>query len=73
MLVIPFETQETGNRFLGLTVPNPDDYAVGQSYPAHAVDPDGAYPVLATIHAISGAELAGTFEPIAPAPGGGSQ
>jgi hypothetical protein len=58
MLKIPFEAQELGNRFR-MQVPNPDDYKVGQSYAAQAVDP--TYPVRATIEAKHGNEIAGTF------------
>jgi hypothetical protein len=60
MLVIPFASQELTNRFR-LEVPNPEDYDIGESYPARAVDPDGAYPVLATIEGKDGREIAGTF------------
>ena len=60
MLVIPFAAQELGNRFR-FDAPNPDDYEVGHSYEAQAEDPDGAYPVVATIEAKFGREIAGTF------------
>jgi hypothetical protein len=48
MLVIPFAAQELGDRFR-FEVPNPDDYEIGKSYDAEAEDPDGPYPVVATI------------------------
>lgn len=60
MLVIRFAAQEAGSRFR-VDVPNPDDYEVGQSYEAEAEDPDGSYPVVATIEAKYGREIAGTF------------
>ena len=60
MLGIPFDAHELGNRFR-FEVPNPDAYDVGQTYEAEAVDPEGAYPVVATIEEKHGREIAGTF------------
>ena len=67
MLVIPFAAQEGGNRFR-FEVPNPDDYEIGKSYDAEAEDPDGSYPITATIVAKHGREIAGTF--VDDSPGG---
>jgi len=57
--VIPFDAQETTNRFPELKVANADDYEVGKSYEAQAVDSDGPYDVLATIEAKHGNVITG--------------